>query len=94
MRTSPTGTGVVAKERSAAAAAALERLALEARLARKACTAAVDAAALGGALGGWQKEHQCLLDIKSENYGSSSASIIEGAISQGLNEPVCDGTLH
>lgn len=40
------------KERSAAAAAALERLALEARLARKACAAAVDAAALGGVLGG------------------------------------------
>ena len=49
---SPTGTGLVVYERSAAAAAALERLALEVRLARKAWTAAVDAAALGGVLAG------------------------------------------
>lgn len=39
-------------DRSAAAAAAFERLALEARLAKKAWTAAVDAAALGGIFAG------------------------------------------
>lgn len=50
---SPTGVGVVGRERRAAAAAAFERLALEARLARKAWTAAVEAAAVGGVLAGW-----------------------------------------
>ena len=49
---SPTGVGVVVWERRAAAAAALERLALEARLARKACAAAVAAAAVGGVFTG------------------------------------------
>ena len=43
----PTETGLVVWERRAAAAAALERLALDFRLARKACVAAVEAAALG-----------------------------------------------
>ena len=43
----PTEIGLVVWERRAAAAAALERLALEFRLARKACVAAVEAAALG-----------------------------------------------
>lgn len=45
---SPTGVGVVVWERSAAAAAALESCVFEALLARKACAAAVEAAALGG----------------------------------------------
>lgn len=49
---SPTGVGLVVCERSAAAAAAFDRLALEVRLARNACTAAVDAAALGAAFKG------------------------------------------
>jgi hypothetical protein len=44
----PTGVGVVVSERSAAVAAALERFAFEAWFARKACAAAVEAAALGG----------------------------------------------
>lgn len=44
----PTGVGVAVNERSAAVAAALERFAFEAWLARKACAAAVEAAALGG----------------------------------------------
>ena len=46
--TSLTGVGVVVWERSAAAAAAEERLAFEMRFARKACAAAVAAAAVGG----------------------------------------------
>lgn len=48
--------GVVVCERRAAAAAADERLALAARLARKACTAAVEAAdEAGGALAAYLK---------------------------------------
>ena len=43
----PTENGLVVWERRAAAAAELERLALEFLLARKACVAAVEAAALG-----------------------------------------------
>ena len=50
---SPTGVGVVGLDRRAAAAAAFDRLALEARFARKACTAAVEAAALGVVFAGW-----------------------------------------
>lgn len=50
---SPTAVGVVGLERRAAAAAALDKLAWEARFARKACAAAVDAAALGGVFGGF-----------------------------------------
>lgn len=49
---SPTGVGVVGRDRRAAAAAALERFALELRLARKAWTAAVEAAAVGGVFAG------------------------------------------
>lgn len=49
---SPTGVGVVGLERRAAAAAAFDKFALEVRLARKAWTAAVDAAAVGGVFGG------------------------------------------
>ena len=44
--------GLVVCERSAAAAALAERFALEARLARNACPAAVSAAAVGGVLVG------------------------------------------
>lgn len=49
----PTGVGVVGRERRAAAAAAFDKLALEARLLRKAWTAAVEAAAVGVVLAGW-----------------------------------------
>ena len=47
---SPTGVGEVVCDRSAAAAAAEERLPLETRFARKACAAAVAAADVGGVL--------------------------------------------
>lgn len=52
---SPTGVGVVGRERRAAAAAALDKLVLEARLLRKACTAAVEAAAFGTAFAGCRR---------------------------------------
>ena len=63
---SPTGVGVVVWERSAAAAAALERFALEVRLARKACAAAVDAAAVGVVLAG------CMIDVSDIVGGQES----------------------
>lgn len=53
---SPTGVGVVVCERRAAPAAAAARLTLEARFARKACAAAVAAAAVGAVLRGYWQE--------------------------------------
>ena len=64
----PTGIGEVVWDRRAAAAADDERLALDARLARKACTAAVDAAAFGGVF--TSCEYNILARIAIENVGT------------------------